>query len=218
MDKSSTLAAFGPRLKNLRIAYGRTLGGAFTAADMAALIGIAAERYRTYERGFRDPPLWVIAKVKQLTGASLDVLIAGVRPDMPQQSWAEGGPGPTLGDRLRWVRELKEPNPAIAASVMGVPTEVWLSWEHDIRPMPLAKLDEFAMRFSVSIDFLHAGRLLGIQPELLDALLTRHPELARALPSNRLDARRSPAQNAGGNGKEAGANNSLQRDSSRPNR
>lgn len=46
-------------------------------ADFAEKLGIAAETYRRYERGETEPPLAVLARIRDITGASLNALVAG---------------------------------------------------------------------------------------------------------------------------------------------
>ena len=61
-----------------RLKMARQMTG-LSAADFAKRLGIEAERYRKYERGEREAPYAVICRIADLTGMTLDALIAGVR-------------------------------------------------------------------------------------------------------------------------------------------
>jgi transcriptional regulator with XRE-family HTH domain len=68
---------FAVRLEETRKTYGRGLGRPrVTMAQFAEALGIAAATYRRYERAEMQPPLEVLAKLRLLTGVSLDWLIA----------------------------------------------------------------------------------------------------------------------------------------------
>jgi DNA-binding XRE family transcriptional regulator len=70
--------AFARRLAAARLAYGQqTQRPGITMEEFAAVLDIQTERYRKYERGEREPPLWLLAKIAQITGASLDHLVIG---------------------------------------------------------------------------------------------------------------------------------------------
>jgi transcriptional regulator with XRE-family HTH domain len=88
----------------------------------------------------------------------------------------------TVGQRLRWVRQAQEPNPAIFARVMGVSAKQWWKWEHDEERLPVEKAAEAAHRLSVTLDYLYLGRLDIPAPRVLQDLLNRHPELSSAAP------------------------------------
>lgn len=47
----------------------------------AARLGIEAERYRRYERDETEPDIETLAKIRRITGVSLDHLVAG-DPDL----------------------------------------------------------------------------------------------------------------------------------------
>jgi transcriptional regulator with XRE-family HTH domain len=79
---SDTLrSAFGRRLAVVREAYGQTTGQpGINQQEFASALGIEAERYRKYERGEREPPFEVLARIKTLTGFGPDFLILGSPP------------------------------------------------------------------------------------------------------------------------------------------
>ena len=68
---------FADRLRQLRASYSRRVGQRLNQTQFAALLGIKIDRYSAYERGDREPPLDVLARLKQVTGVSLDEMIAG---------------------------------------------------------------------------------------------------------------------------------------------
>ena len=110
-----------------------------------------------------------------MTGASLCRLIANLESGREDLFEA---PRTTFGDRLRWARETQEPSLEEAAAVMGVPAQLWTKYEENQRKPPIEKMEEFAHRFSVSLDYLYRGQLVGIHEDVLSVLLKRHPELA----------------------------------------
>lgn len=74
-------AAFGRRLAVVREAYGQNTGRpGINQQEFAAELGLEPERYRKYERGEREPPFEVLAKIKALTGFGPDFLILGTPP------------------------------------------------------------------------------------------------------------------------------------------
>jgi transcriptional regulator with XRE-family HTH domain len=73
--------AFAHRLAVARESYAQRVGQpGMTAGEFAKLLGLDAERYRKYERGEREPPFWVLAKIASLTGFGPDFLILGAPP------------------------------------------------------------------------------------------------------------------------------------------
>ncbi|MCW2266270.1 transcriptional regulator with XRE-family HTH domain [Gluconobacter cerinus] len=78
ISASSIRSAFSARLSMLREAFGREIGRpGLTRKEFAELLGLEAERYSTYERGTREPPLSVLAQIHLITGVNLNGLIAG---------------------------------------------------------------------------------------------------------------------------------------------
>lgn len=77
-DGSAVTAAFARRLAVVREAYGQNTGQApMDQKDFAKALGVEPERYRKYERGEREPPLWLLHRIATMTGFSLDFLISG---------------------------------------------------------------------------------------------------------------------------------------------
>lgn len=74
---SSVCLAFASQLKKLRIDYGKRTGAKISQFSFAMLLGIHKDRYGSYERADREPPLEFLAKLRGVTGASLDHLIGG---------------------------------------------------------------------------------------------------------------------------------------------
>jgi len=76
-----TRRQFAAALRQARLKYGSETGqGEITQKDFAKMLGISGERpeerYRLYENAKREPPLWILAAVRRVTGFSLDDLIA----------------------------------------------------------------------------------------------------------------------------------------------
>jgi hypothetical protein len=75
---SSIRDGFAARLKSLRVSHGATLGRPqMTTAEFAALLGVEAGRYRRYERAETEPPFWLLAAIRRITGVSVDWLLDG---------------------------------------------------------------------------------------------------------------------------------------------
>jgi transcriptional regulator with XRE-family HTH domain len=66
---------FSLRLRNLRRAHGKQIGRRLSQPAFAALLGINGDRYGSYERADRSPPLEVLAALRRVTGVDLDELI-----------------------------------------------------------------------------------------------------------------------------------------------
>jgi DNA-binding transcriptional regulator YdaS (Cro superfamily) len=76
---------FAAGLREARFQYGNASGqGEITQREFARMLGIDGdrpeERYRLYEAAKREPPLWVLASLRRVTGFSLDGLIAQLPP------------------------------------------------------------------------------------------------------------------------------------------
>lgn len=183
--KAVAISALGQRLRRLRAAYGATIREPdLSRAAMSRLLGVEQERYRTYERGQREPPLWILLRIKHLTGFSIDTLLTGAvcSTDYPIfENDVEGyEQSQMMAQRMRWVRQLQEPDIEKAAALLGVRLDTWQRWELGLEQPNLRKLAEFAGRFNVSLDFLYSGRLVGVERDLEAALVALHPELRRS--------------------------------------
>ena len=178
-DQPSTPFAF--RLEIVRRHYGEKISRhTLSAAEFAGQLGIEGARYRRYERGEMEPPLEVLQLIRAMTGVSLDWLVAGISRAGIELSQMVA-PGITVGKRLRWVREIVVPSITECADLMSLPLELWIRYERDAEPLPLAVATEFAHRFAVSLDYLYRGELQRIAPALRAELLRRHPELRQSI-------------------------------------
>jgi hypothetical protein len=79
---------FATALREARLRYGReTDQGELTQRVFAEMLGIRGERpeerYGLYERAEREPPLWILAAIRRVTGYSLDALIAQLPAGRP---------------------------------------------------------------------------------------------------------------------------------------
>lgn len=66
---------FALRLQQLRVDHGKRSNCRMSQMTFAALLGIDMNRYGSYERADREPPLEILARLRQVTGVSLDKLI-----------------------------------------------------------------------------------------------------------------------------------------------
>jgi len=167
--------AFGTRLEALRRYYGRRTGRPrIKAKAFADEIGVNAWRYRRWERGEMEPPLFVLRAIRRVTGLSLDWLVCDLAPGeviIPDFAVA------TPGDRLRWAREITHASVADAARVMSIPIDQWAAFESGRTQIPLTAAQEFCHRFSVSLDYIYEGKMEGVHPQMRDTLLDRRPQL-----------------------------------------
>lgn len=168
------LTGFADRLEAVRKHHGRATGRPNLLRHAFAMeLGLSPPRYRRYERGEVQPPLEALEAIRRLTGISLDWLIAG----LPRGNDPVADQVVSIGDRLRWARELQEPWLNSCAAVMNVAPELWTLYETDRTPLPVETAAEFAHRFSVSLDYLYRGLLDGVAPRVRKALEERHPTL-----------------------------------------
>jgi transcriptional regulator with XRE-family HTH domain len=167
--------AFGMRLEALRRYHGRRTGRPrIKAKAFADEIGVNAWRYRRWERGEMEPPLFVLRAIRRVTGLSLDWLVCDLAPgDVLIPDFAVATPG----DRLRWAREITHASAADAARAMSIPIDQWAAFESGRTQIPLTAAQEFCHRFSVSLDYIYEGKMEGVHPRMRDALLDRRPQL-----------------------------------------
>lgn len=81
--------AFAVRLKRVRQLHGLAIGQPrLSRNDFAKMLGMTdgnpGERYRHYEAARSQPPIWVLKAIREVTGYSLDYLIAGELGDCEQ--------------------------------------------------------------------------------------------------------------------------------------
>jgi transcriptional regulator with XRE-family HTH domain len=176
----SAKATFGKRLQAVRKAYGAMIGEKdLSGAVFAAMLDINPVSYRRYERDEVEPVVSTLRTIRERTGVSLDYLIGFDAPGIADMEAFNATCNATAGERIRFVRELAEPDVSRIARLMNVRLSQYLRWESGMEIMPNEKMEEFAHRFSVSIDYLARGLPVGIAPEALDQLLQAHPRLWR---------------------------------------
>ena len=81
-----TRLLIGQRLAQVRELYGKAIGAEkkLTQSEFCHALGIsgdrAGERWGHYERGTREPPMWVLTAIRAVTGYSLDYILCGLPP------------------------------------------------------------------------------------------------------------------------------------------
>lgn len=176
------LSDFATRLTAVRLAYGRLSGRPdLSRAVFAAELGVERETYRRWERGETSPPIPVLAQIRELTGISLDFLIAGSRHGFEDPNAIEVECTATFAERLQWAREIFGASAAELASKMQVPLSTYLRWETGRETMPKDKLEEFAHSFSVTVQYLENGSPEGLRGQVLRQLRAAHPGLWQAV-------------------------------------
>jgi transcriptional regulator with XRE-family HTH domain len=184
-DESTEPRSFAARLAAVRTAYGIVTGRPKLArAEFAHELGLQRETYRRYERGEVSPPLEVLSNIRGLTGISLDYLISGLEYGAENPTMLSVECRASYGDRMRWARELCEPDVRVAARAMGVATQTYQRWEDGREWMPDDKQADFAHRFNVSLAYLRQGLPTGIPAPVLVALREAHPDLWRIAGGN----------------------------------
>lgn len=82
-----------------------------------------------------------------------------------------------VGRRIKWARELVEPNRASFARLMGVDRSTLQKIEDGDRPPSIFNVLDLAHRLRVSPDYILTGSLRGVDGEMAGMLVARHPEL-----------------------------------------
>jgi DNA-binding XRE family transcriptional regulator len=82
-----------------------------------------------------------------------------------------------IGQRIRWARELVEPNRAEFARTMGVDRTTLQKIEDGDRAPSVFAVIEISHRLRVSTDYILLGTLRGVDGELAARLLEAHPDL-----------------------------------------
>ena len=187
MDRDPrTRADFARRLRALRRAVASRAGHEINQQAMAESLGLEAERYRRYERGEAEPSLDVLIALRQVTGVSLDVLVAGLPPTSATIVTLDD-PGTdeiTTGYRLRAARRTFFSDTTEIANLTQVSPATWDRWEQGLERPDVGKMAEFAQRCGVSLDFLYRGQLTGMAPEVWAAMRALHPELQPEAPAD----------------------------------
>lgn len=77
---------FAKRLEDIRVSWGIANNQPeITKQDFAALLGLQAATYSTYETGVSHPNVKTLYNLYKLTGVSLDWLVCGVAEKQPPQ-------------------------------------------------------------------------------------------------------------------------------------
>lgn len=82
-----------------------------------------------------------------------------------------------IGERIRWARELVEPNRAAFARVLEVDRTTLQKIEDGDRAPSVFLVIEIAHRLRVSTDYILLGSLRGVDGEMAARLLQAHPML-----------------------------------------
>jgi transcriptional regulator with XRE-family HTH domain len=82
-----------------------------------------------------------------------------------------------LGKRLKWARELVEPNRAEFARSLGVDHSTIRNIENGTRGPSVALLMTICHSLRISFEYLLQGELRGVDGELAALLSAHHPEL-----------------------------------------
>jgi transcriptional regulator with XRE-family HTH domain len=91
-----------------------------------------------------------------------------------------------IGARIKWARELVEPNRAEFARLMRVDRTTLQKIEDGDRAPSIFNILEIAHRLRVPTDYLLRGTLTGVDGELAALLVTEHPELDPHRQRNRI--------------------------------
>jgi transcriptional regulator with XRE-family HTH domain len=101
-----------------------------------------------------------------------------------------------VGERIKWARELVQPNRAAFARDMGVDRSTLQKIEDGTRPPSIFNVLDIAHRLRVTPDYILKGTLKGVDGELAGLLVAHHPELApdssRATDSGTFQVPRKP--------------------------
>ncbi len=83
-----------------------------------------------------------------------------------------------LGTRLKWARELVEPNRASFARSLDLDHSTIRNIENGTRSPSVILLMQICHSLRISVEYLLRGELRGVDGELAALLLAHHPELA----------------------------------------
>jgi transcriptional regulator with XRE-family HTH domain len=89
-----------------------------------------------------------------------------------------------IGQRIRWARELVEPNRAEFARAMGVDRSTIRDIESGRRPPSIFAVIEISHRLRVSPNYILLGKMQDVDGELAGRLAVQHPELVQTWPSD----------------------------------
>ena len=82
-----------------------------------------------------------------------------------------------MGERIRWARQLVEPNRAAFARILEVDRTTLHKIEDGERAPSVFLVAQLSHRLRVSTDYIILGTLRGVDGELAARLLDAHPEL-----------------------------------------
>jgi transcriptional regulator with XRE-family HTH domain len=122
----------------------------------------------------------VLAQLREVTGISLDFLIAGTTLGIEDPGTATLECTATFAERVQWARELFGASAADLAAKMQVPLTTYIRWETGRDVMPKDKLEQFAHSFSVTVQYLENGNPSGLKAQVLRQLQDAHPGLWQA--------------------------------------
>lgn len=179
------LIEFGNRLRTARLAYGQLTGRPNLFQEIfAAEIGSHPKTFARWERGETWPPIGALVRVREVTGTSLDYLIAGINVGQ-----GSSGEYPecliSFSARLALTRQIYGAEIAEVAKRMGVSVKRYMRWEKGLDLMPLGRMEEFAHRFNVTLSFLETGSPEGLAPMVVQNLALAVPKLWRVADSGK---------------------------------
>lgn len=105
------------------------------------------------------------------------VLAKSKRPDTYSEIQAE------IGQRIKWARELVEPNRAEFARTLGVDRSTLQKIEDGTRAPSVFNILEISHILRISPDYILTGNLKGVDGEIAGRLVHNHPELLSVVPS-----------------------------------
>jgi transcriptional regulator with XRE-family HTH domain len=82
-----------------------------------------------------------------------------------------------IGMRIKWARELVEPNRAKFARTLGVDRSTIQKIEEGKRAPSIFNVIEFSHQLRVTPDYILTGDLKGVDGEVAGHLVRQHPEL-----------------------------------------
>ena len=97
-----------------------------------------------------------------------------------------------IGARIRWARELVEPNGAEFARAIGVDRSTIRHIESGRRPPSIFAVIEISHALRVTPDYILLGKMQGVDGELAARLGAAHPELNRGALSGRIQGTGGP--------------------------
>jgi transcriptional regulator with XRE-family HTH domain len=89
-----------------------------------------------------------------------------------------------VGRRLRWVRDLIDPNRTRLARQYNEDHTVWEKWERGAAYPDPAVMARFCDDWGVTMDWLYRGEIrASMGEELKERLIAEHPEIVKRRPS-----------------------------------